>query len=420
MPIDLNVSRKVFNEAFIPWLEKTETDLHERPTQIFFGGSSSGKSVFLAQRAVLDVADGGRNYLILRKVRRDCKGSVWNEVKKQLKRFQLWDKVETNKTELSITFPNGYQILFDGLDDRERIKSLVPEQGVITDIWMEEATEFEERDYRQLEKRLRGSSDKTKRITMSFNPILKQHWIYEEFFDHWEEDKGKYVDDELTILKTIYKDNKFLTEEDKRRLENEEDEYMREVYVLGNWGVLGNVIFKNWEVRDLADMEKQLERDCHGLDFGFHPDPAAVVKQYYDKANKTLYVFDEIYQTNLSNEQLAQRTLDLIGQELVTCDSAEPKSIEKLKEEGVNAQGAEKGPGSIETSYRWMSRTIDIVIDPRCVNLKRELKTHQRKTDRHGNAKPEPQDDNNHAIDAMRYGTEDYWQGPKKKQARVF
>ena len=419
MPIDLNVSTNIFNDVFLPWLnEDTETDLHDKPTQIFYGGSSSGKSVFLAQRAVLDVAAGGRNYLVLRKVQRDCRKSVWNEVVKQIKEFELWSMVETNKTELTITFPNGNQILFGGLDDRERIKSLVPEEGVITDIWLEEATEFEEEDYKQLTKRLRGASDKTKRITFSFNPILKQHWIYQRFFSDWEDDSTKHVDERLSILKTTYKDNKFLTKDDRARLEEEDDPYFVDVYVKGNWGVLGNVIFTNWEVRDLQDMEAKLERDCHGLDFGFSPDPAAVVKQYYDKSDQTLYVFNEIYENELSNQQLANRVLGLIDGEPVTCDSAEPKSIKELNNHGVNAVGAEKGPGSIETSYRWLSKAVDIVIDPRCVNLKKELQVHQRKTDRHGNALPKPEDKNNHAIDAMRYGTEEYWQSEPAPRIR--
>jgi len=77
--INLNISKKVFNDVYIPHLT------NNKPTQIFFGGSSSGKSVFLAQRAVYDLAKGGRNYLILRKVQRDCRKSVWNEVIKVIK-----------------------------------------------------------------------------------------------------------------------------------------------------------------------------------------------------------------------------------------------------------------------------------------------------------------------------------------------
>ena len=376
------------------------------PTQIYFGGSSSGKSYFLSQRAVLDVLEG-RNYLILRKVQRDCRKSVWNETVKRIKEIGLWDMVSTNKTELTITFPNGRQILFGGLDDRERIKSITPEEGVITDIWLEEATEFDEEDYKQITKRLRGDTKKVKRITLSFNPIIKQHWIYKKFFDNWQDDKNYYEDERLSILKTTYRDNIFLTDDDIERLESETDPYYRDVYVNGNWGVLGDVIFTNWEVRNF-DVE-QLDQPIHGLDFGFSVDPAAAYEGYYDKANNTIFIYDEIYETKMSDRELASRVKEKIGRELIKCDSAEPKSIELLKSYGVNAVGAKKGPGSIETSYRWL-QSQRIILHPRCVNLKRELQTHQWKKDRYGNSIAKPQDKDNHLIDALRYGTEDYWQ----------
>ena len=178
----------------------------------------------------------------------------------------------------------------------------------------------------------------------------------------------------------------------------------------GNWGVLGNVIFKNWEVRDLSDMENRLERDCHGLDFGFSSDPAAVAKQYFERSTNTLYVLDEIYQTELTDKQLARKTKDMIGNAVITCDSAEPKSIKHLKNESVRAKGVKKGAGSVETRYRWY-KGINIVVDKNCVNFKRELQTHKWKEDKHGNALPKPENKNAHLLDASMYGCEEYWQG---------
>ena len=212
----------------------------DKANQIFYGGSSSGKTFYLCQRLIKDMLQGGRNYLVLRKVQRDCKKSVWNEVIKILRgleypRGSLYSLVKVNKSDMSITFPNEYAVFFGGLDDRERIKGITPQKGVITDIWMEEATEFDEGDYRQLEKRLRGQSSVKKRITMSFNPIIKTHWIYTNFFDNWQDNKKNYEDDRLSILKTTYRDNSFLTDDDIDRLESEDDPYYRDVYLDGNW-----------------------------------------------------------------------------------------------------------------------------------------------------------------------------------------
>lgn len=133
MKIKLKISKKVFNEIYIPFLNFVTR------VQIFFGGSSSGKSYFLAQRCVLDVAHSGHNYLCTRKVARTIRASIYNEVVKAINRFKLTNYFTINKSDMVITCANGYQILFDGLDDVEKIKSITPQKGVITDIWVEEA-----------------------------------------------------------------------------------------------------------------------------------------------------------------------------------------------------------------------------------------------------------------------------------------
>lgn len=219
MKVTLNIDRNIFNPVYLPYLQDGPR------TQIFFGGSSSGKSVFLAQRAVLDVAQGGRNYLICRNVARTIRNSAFNEIQKAINTFQLRDYFKVNRSEMTITCQNGYQILFAGLDDPEKIKSVTPQQGVITDIWVEEATETDRAAVKQLDKRLRGESQKSKRLILSFNPILQDHWIHSEYFSGWNDSKNVLRDNTKLILKTTYKDNKFLTADDIYALENESDPY---------------------------------------------------------------------------------------------------------------------------------------------------------------------------------------------------
>jgi phage terminase large subunit len=128
--INLNISRKVFNDVYYPYLNYTA------PTEIFYGGSSSGKSYFLAQRTVIDMLKGGHNYLIVRRVALTVRKSVFNEICKAIDFFKMGNHFQVNKTDLVITAPNGYQIMFAGMDDREKIKSITPAKGVITDIWV--------------------------------------------------------------------------------------------------------------------------------------------------------------------------------------------------------------------------------------------------------------------------------------------
>ena len=400
---DVKVHEEVFNDVYLPYLEDVT------PLQIIFGGSSSGKSVFLAERLVYDLMKGGRNYLVCRKIGRTIRGSVAQEIQRTITRWGVGDLFSINKTDGTITCKNGYQCVFSGLDDTEKIKSMVPAKGVFTDAWIEEATETEEADIAQIEKRQRGGSESVpKRITLSFNPIMQNHWIYEKYFSGiaWADDQKEYRSDEIAILKTTYKDNRFLTKQDVHRLENEKDRYRYEVYTLGKWGILGNVIFTNWEVCDLSGMLDQFTNHRNGLDFGFSQDPAALWVSHYDAKHKTIYIYDELYERGLTNDILGFEIKKHIGEQAVKCDSAEPKSIQELKMAGVMAYPAKKGKDSVNFGIQWMQQQ-QIVIDSKCINTRNEISTYHWKEDKDGNAIRQPVDKNNHLIDAGRYALED-------------
>jgi phage terminase large subunit len=396
--INLNISSKVFNPTYYPYLND------DTYCQIFFGGSSSGKSYFLAQRCVLDMIKGGHNYLIVRNVQNTVKKSVFNEITKAISFFKLAKYFSINKTDFIITCHNGYQIMFAGLDDSEKIKSVTPSKGVITDIWVEEATECEYNAIKQLRKRLRGISKVKKRIILSFNPILKTHWIYTEYFGNWDESKQAYREDRFLVLKTTYKDNKFLTEDDIYELENEPDKYWRDVYTYGNWGVLGHVIFTNYVFRDLTEERKRFDNLRCGLDFGY-TDPTGIVKLHLDMARKKLYILEESYETNLTNDLLAVEIKRVCGDELVTCDSEDPKSIQELRNLGISATGAIKGKGSVNFGIQWLQQ-FQIIIDIKCQNYKNEIQQYRWQEDKDGNVLPIPVDKANHLIDPTRYACE--------------
>lgn len=399
-----------FNAVYIPYLNNLAR------VQIFYGGSSSGKSVFLAERAVLDVRNHRRNYLICRQVGRTLRSSVIQEIRKVISDWGLTNEFSINKTDGTVTHHNGYQIIFVGLDDVEKLKSITPAKGAWTDIWIEEATETERGTIRQLMKRQRGGdSDVPKRLTLSFNPILQSHWIYQEYFSTiaWADEQTEYSGDGLSILKTTYKDNRFLTPDDNRDLETETDTYYYNVYTLGNWGVLGNVIFTNWIVADLNDSndsyylpESQRTNRRDGLDFGFSNDPAAYAATHYDRAHETIYIFDEVYERGLTNDVLAERVSPLAGQVGFVCDSAEPKSIAELRRYNLHALEAKKGKDSVIYGIQWLQQQT-IVIDKRCINAKNEFMAYKWKEDKNGAAIRQPLDKDDHIISAVRYAYED-------------
>ena len=398
----VEIDKAIFNDVYLPYLNEMAR------TQIFYGGSASGKSVFVCQRAVYDVMRGGRNYLMCRQVARTINRSIFNEIVKVITDWGVQSLFTVNKSDFTITCANLFQILFVGLDDVEKLKSITPKRGAITDVVVDEATETDRATVKQLFKRQRGGDPATpKRLTLSFNPILKSHWIYKDYFGtiNLTDTQTEYRSPALSILKTTYRDNRFLTDADRADLENETDPYYKAVYTDGAWGVLGNVIFKNWRVEDLSVMLEEFTNARNGLDFGFSSDPAAVVKTHYDTKHKTIYVYGEVYERGLTNDLLAVEVKKLVGAGYVVCDSSEPKSIAELQGGGVSAGAAKKGKDSVDFGIQWLQQQT-IVIDTACINAKNEFEGYHWREDKDGNALRQPVDKNNHLIDALRYAYE--------------
>ena len=390
----LTLRAESINRVYAPHFD------NRRRYQLYFGGAGSGKSVFLATRCVLDTL-GGRNTLVVRQVARTLRGSCWNEILKAMDRLGLRGLFRIQKTENIITARNnGAQILFAGLDDVEKIKSLTPARGALTDVWMEEATECAFRDFKQLDKRLRGVSRFCKRFTLSFNPVHKGHWIYREFFPIWRDGATYCEDGDTSILKTTYRDNRFLTADDRRALENEKDPYFYQVYTLGNWGVTGDVIVHNWRVADIPPDTPGETR--MGLDFGFAADPCGFVLARYDRKTRRVCVLAEMYEKGLTNLLLAERLAPFRRYGAIACDSAEPKSIAELRRLGVAAYPVRKGPDSVVHGVQWL-RQQEIILSPACPHMRAELDAYQWQRDAGGQTLPRPRDQNNHLIDALRY-----------------
>ena len=176
--MNIRVSRKVFNEAYVPSLLSYDTRY-----EVYYGGAGSGKSHFVAQKLVFKAIREQRKILVLRKVGRTVKQSIFQMLLDTLSFFKILDKCKVNRTDYSIELPNGSIFISTGLDDSEKIKSITS----ITDIWMEEATEFIQDDFNQLDLRLRHPTATGQQIILSFNPVSKVNWCYKLFFkDEWD------------------------------------------------------------------------------------------------------------------------------------------------------------------------------------------------------------------------------------------
>lgn len=230
MQINIRISKKVFNPVYLPYLANTDRYL------VFYGGGSSGKSYFIAQRYIYKLIHPVRcNLLCVRQTGDTNRKSTFPLLKQVISNWNLAEHFKVNESDMRIKcLLTGNEVAFAGLDDVEKIKSITFENGELTDIWVEEATECQEADINQLKVRLRGGKSK-KQMVLSFNPINIQHWI-----------KRHFIDSGLaTVCFSTYKDNKFLTDDDRKALEDlkRSDEYTYNVYCLGQWGILGKTVF---------------------------------------------------------------------------------------------------------------------------------------------------------------------------------
>ena len=250
MNVNIKISKKVFNDVYLPYLDNTDRYL------LFYGGGSSGKSYFIAQRWIYKLIHPSRcNLLVTRQTGDTNRRSTFPLLKQVISNWNLAQHFKINESDMRIKcLLTGNEVAFAGLDDVEKIKSITFENGELTHIWCEEATEMNEADINQLKVRLRGGNTK-KQIVLSFNPINIQHWI-----------KGHFIDSGLaTVCFSTYKDNKFLTDDDRKALEDLKhiDEYTYEVYCLGKWGILGKTVF------DARAIQKRLESITQPLKTGY-------------------------------------------------------------------------------------------------------------------------------------------------------
>lgn len=228
------------NATFLPLFDDENRYL------VLKGGGGSGKSIF-AGRKILDraVCEKGHRFLVCRKVGRTLRHSCFRQLLGQIAEHYADVPYKANQTDMRIFFPDsGSEIIFSGLDDVEKLKSIYN----ITGIWIEEASELLESDFNQLDIRLRGETEHYKQIILTFNPVNVRHWLKGRFFDRDA--------DNATVHESTYKDNIFLDEEAKQVLEafRDTDEYYYAVYCLGQWGVTGKTVFPAKAVTErLAD-----------------------------------------------------------------------------------------------------------------------------------------------------------------------
>ena len=384
--------------------------LSQHGEYVLMGGRGSGKSSFISVELWLALLrNPSMHAVVFRRVGNTLRSSVFAQLQWAARALGMADLCRFTLSPLEAVYaPTGQKILFFGMDDPGKLKSLKFPFGYPGALWFEELDQFEEEKVRSAEQSiLRGEGPFY--CFKSFNPPpLESHWV-----NQWARRSrpGRWVHhSDYTQLPPQWLGERFL--DDARFLQRENPRAYKQEY-LGIPMGLGDSVFDNVVSQPIEDGRiRRFDRILSGVDWGFYPDPWAFNRVYYDAARRDLYIFCELTCYKEVNRETAGRikALGVGAGEQITADSAEPKSVEDYREYGLFCRGAAKGPGSVGYSFHWLQGLHKIRIDPvRCPDTLREFLTYRYDRGRDGQILSGYPDRDNHHIDAVRYATEPIW-----------
>lgn len=418
-------------ECYLPLHEEVKQGKHSKfhlP-----GGRGSCKSSFVS----LEIVDGmmndvTANAIVFRKFATTMRDSVYSQIQWAIDELGVSDIWRGNVSPMSFTYlPTGQQILFRGLDDKNKLKSIKPRKGAFRFVWLEEFSELDGESMVRsvLQSVVRGSGEFL--VFASFNPPLS--------LNNWANKFILKPDDRAIVFRTDYRmipaawlGESFLLEAERLKEVNP-DAYRHEY--LGEAIGSGGEVFPNVTAREITDKEiEEMQYFYHGIDWGFASDPFAFVRCGYDRRTQTVYILDEIVKRGLSNadavtmiqEKGYDKTADVYpfiglsgemrpaqGRQLVICDSAEPKSIADVQKLGLKAIACHKYPGSVNYGIRWL-QSKHIIIDQKRTPISfQEFTQYEYEQTKDGEFLASVPDKDNHCIDAVRYALDQLIGSPK-------
>lgn len=380
------------------------------------GGRGSAKSSFASVEIPLgmmrDAAQGLMTHaLVMRRYEVNCRSSVYEQIKWGINALGVADQWDVGVSPMQITYrPTGQKIFFRGADDTTKIKSIKVAAGWIKYVWYEELNEFEGPEaIRSINQSILRGGDRFV-VLYTYNPPRSAgSWVNREV--KLQQPDKLVQNSDYRGVPRAWLGEQFLADAEHLRAVNEkayEHEYLGEVTGTGG------EVFQNLHIRPITDEEiRHFDHIRNGIDWGYAADPFHFGRHHYDKTRRRLYIFDEIHQVRLSNRAAAALLKPIVGGEIITCDSAEPKSIDEMRDYGLRVRGARKGPDSVEYGVKWLQDLEEIVIDrTRCPNAAREFEEYELDRDKEGNFKAGFPDKNNHSVDCARYACEDDMKRP--------
>lgn len=363
------------------------------------------------------------NTLVIRRYYNTHRDSTFAQLKWAINRLGVSHLWKATKSPLELTYlPSGQRIIFRGLDDPQSITSITVEDGYLCWVWWEEAFQCtNEDDFNKVDMSIRGEVPYPlfKQHTLTFNPWSEKIWIKSRFFDKVNPRTGLSPEKDILAITKNYDCNEFLGDDDILIFERMKRDNPRRYSIegLGEWGIAEGLVYENWQEMefDAERMKRAVDehdnprfRQMHGLDFGYTNDPTAFIALLADEKKKHIYIYDEVYRTHMKNQDIYD-TLKYKGFDnaRICADSEDPKSIDELKDLGLNRiYGAKKGKGSVKAGIQKL-QDYKIFVHPRCVNTIVELSNYIWAADKDtGKPTTDPADEYNHLMDALRYATE--------------
>lgn len=400
--INLNLKKELFVPKFYPYL----LDYSKR-WEVYMGSAGSAKSYFITQKLIIRCCREKIKILVCRRTATTIRNTCFSLFKDIIAKWKLTNFVKIRESDFRITFPNGSEIIFIGLDEETKLLSL----NNIGCIFIEEAFEVPKPIVEQLNLRLRGGTP-NQQIIMAFNPISKNHWLY----DFCEVNPPS----SFVFIHSTYKDNPFLNVEYIHELE---ELYTRNpakarIFCDGEWGVDSEgLVITNWRKEEFDAMKLAADGLEHrvGMDLGWI-DKSAIIDTLYDRENHTIYVFNEFYKSGCQLSELADAINKMnLGKSKIYVDAAEPRSIQFFRNEGINAVACVKGKDSVKAGLMFLQDNL-IIVHPSCQSFITELENFSYKKSRvTGEWTEETTHEWSHAIDACRYGYSDIYTNNKLK-----
>ena len=373
---------------------------------VFKGGRGSTKSSTLAME-IVELLRNNHNIhaVVCRKVGNTLKDSVYSKIKWAIGKQEFTEEFDSKKSPLEITLKaTGQKIYFRGADEPEKIKSISPEFGYIAILWFEELDQF-------------AGPEEIRNITQSAIRGGDKAWIFKSFnppktMNNWAnkyvlEPKANMLVHHSTYLEVPpdWLGQPFIDEAEHLKEINPEA-YEHEYGGVAN-GNGGNV-FEYLEIREITDEEiESFDRIYQGVDFGWYPDIYAFKRVHVDIARRKIYHIAENCGNKLTNKQTAQWIIDNeYNDYFITCDSAEPKSINDYRDFGLPARGAVKGPGSVEYGMKFLAQFTHVIDPKRTPVTYKEFTEYEFERDKDGNVISGYPDKDNHTIDSTRYALE--------------